>query len=680
MADPISLLYFLPPSNAAIAEASRRRLGVSTPPLSDETHTRNRPHDSDSDDSETLLPWARPTIASDDESEESRGARSEPSHMMGNASSSTGHGALGPAGLNASHLPPSPISSAESPITQNDLPSSTARTPTARRPQPTGRRNGENGSPASGESSRTTSMTSDSDADDDQARGGGRGDYTFSIYDVYGRDSVAFPNFALFKGPEVSPRGNLPSGKSMESLPNLKVDTQMRGTSPGSAGSTPEPRTPREREQSRGNANGSGSSSSQQRQNIPTNLRSPSGRRPSAAPDPRAASPGLNLASSLRKKVEAAPAPGSGGIPALPEGQQQRGPGNFDPRRRPSAANAGPPSNGAPGQQRRPGPPNGPPQRGMSNNSSAPTSPAIGQGQMGPPSFIPGQVNQQSMSSSPGFGPSSGPGPRPGMQVRGMSNSMRRRSQSVSNVNLDLANGNSLQRQTNQLPSPRSPFGPNAVAGMRSSGASGGPMRSSSDRSSERERTGSKELKKNPSNPQPGLHGGMSGLSVAYPSRSPSPLTNVSDSGRLSPSARSSPGDTQNRGGSPFDGGARPPNQIRMPNPGFRGPPGPGTPNSTGGVPSQSGMPMQMNGAPRPAKPEEPVAFDSLGFVIGSGPTFPPQPEDPEAREKWSQVLSENDLAAVRKSRKVKKMIQTGVPALVSWFGVRRPTLRQPRS
>ncbi len=58
--------------------------------------------------------------------------------------------------------------------------------------------------------------------------------------------------------------------------------------------------------------------------------------------------------------------------------------------------------------------------------------------------------------------------------------------------------------------------------------------------------------------------------------------------------------------------------------------------------------------------------FDAMGFVIepGVAPCLPPT-DDPELREKWMAVLNENDVASAKKSRKVKKLVRTGVPASI---------------
>ncbi len=55
--------------------------------------------------------------------------------------------------------------------------------------------------------------------------------------------------------------------------------------------------------------------------------------------------------------------------------------------------------------------------------------------------------------------------------------------------------------------------------------------------------------------------------------------------------------------------------------------------------------------------------FDAMGFVMEPGmPPCLPQIDDPELKEKWAAVLAEDDITAAKKSRKVKKLVRTGVP------------------
>lgn len=55
--------------------------------------------------------------------------------------------------------------------------------------------------------------------------------------------------------------------------------------------------------------------------------------------------------------------------------------------------------------------------------------------------------------------------------------------------------------------------------------------------------------------------------------------------------------------------------------------------------------------------------FDAMGFIIEPNvPPCLPQVDDPELKDKWLSVLNENDVTAAKKSRKVKKLVRTGVP------------------
>ncbi|CEH18204.1 tbc1 domain family member 10b [Ceraceosorus bombacis] len=413
-------------------------------------------------------------------------------------------------------------------------------------------------------SSLDTSGTSESGED-----GPNRRDQTFSIYDVYGRDSVAFPNFNF-----TQMNGKLGSSRNLVGASRSQDSLAPRDGAPTSGGSTPEPTTPVDRRPQAPPDPTAGSAM------IPANLRSPSGRRPNAAPVPA----GLNLASSLRRKVEAT-TPISATTPMAAYPPQGPGPlsagpqtATFDPRRRPS----GPMSAGAIPTPR----PRMAPQRGDSQDSSASAAKSVQDGSV-PPGFKPaGQPGgQQAFAQQPGV-PAVGPGP-PGAAQGGPQLRMqrpagfgdtRRRSQSVSNL----------------------------------------------------------VLKKNPSNPGPGVHGGMAGLApganLAPPgaSRSPSPLSAVS--------ANSSDGRSSDARRSP---NGPPANLPPFSNPNAR--------NASLGQPPR----MPDNG--------KPVQYDSLGFVIMDTPTRLPR-EDPEAVEAWQKVLAENNLEAARKSRKIKKMAQAGIP------------------
>lgn len=56
---------------------------------------------------------------------------------------------------------------------------------------------------------------------------------------------------------------------------------------------------------------------------------------------------------------------------------------------------------------------------------------------------------------------------------------------------------------------------------------------------------------------------------------------------------------------------------------------------------------------------------DAKGFFLGPHPPCRPEAEDREAVGKWNQILAENDLAGAKKSRKVRKLVQAGIPSSV---------------
>ncbi|CAD6893623.1 unnamed protein product [Tilletia laevis] len=198
------------------------------------------------------------------------------------------------------------------------------------------------------------------------------------------------------------------------------------------------------------------------------------------------------------------------------------------------------------------------------------------------------------------------------------------------------------------------------MAGGSGARGSGGPVRASSDRTPDRESgRGSALLRKNPSNPHPGSRGSQ--MSMAP----------VSGNGPM-----------------PGWNGSMPP----APGPGFAPPlPPPGqmgnlaAPSMLGG-PSRSPSPLSVGGggmrsaAPsmRSVVPEgnpadasaapagPPLAFDAAGFILGTQPKIPgitPVPESRDVIDKWDAILREGDLVAAKKSRKVKKMCQAGIPA-----------------
>jgi hypothetical protein len=569
-----------------------------------------------------MLPWARASKDGAPKAQESA------QHIYERPAAQRHNGVKQQLG---SHLPPSPISSQESPLTSRPTEQQQRIMGSGKTPPQSRAGRGH----LSTASSLETSATSDSgDGDDEATR---RRDQTFSIYDVYGRDSVAFPNFNYTEANGRLGAG-MPRGESNRSLPaSRSVDSLAPGggSDARSNSTTPEPRTPVDRHPQLLPDPSQASAQS-------LALRSPSGRRPSAAPDPRAnpGPGGNNMASNIRRKVEAnaassntpplmASPPRAGVSPVNPRSAPP-GVAAFDPARRPSGGAMPPPG------ARQNGPRGGPQEMMTRNHSFDATSPAHAGGPMSPPlgyradAFAaPRSVSgaPQTGSGPPGAAPG---GPQPRLQMPASYSDNRRRSQSVSNIDVAAAQGlvGPPGPASGRSTGSRSPYdvspGGEPPQGMRQS-PSFGPVRSSSDRSSVRERVGSGLLKKNPSNPGPGTHGGMPlGMSslapgllgAPGPSRSPSPLSiNSANSGG---SARSPVGE-------------RP--QLS---------------------PMSAGPPVDDG---------RPVAYDALGFVMtpdAPGAIIPR--DDPEAVKEWQKLLAENDVAAAKKSRKVKKMIQAGVP------------------
>ena len=616
------------------------RLGVTTPPLSDENHARRQREpsehsDSDSDDSDTRLPWARSSGSS---AKSSRAASTDYTHET-NATQAGGSSMLhklrdaGP----ASHLPPSPISSAESPIHARNHPSH-ARTESRGKEgttaetaynYPIPRIRAPGLGHTSNQSSVATTNTSTSESEEDAHRR----DQTFSIYDVYGRDSVAFPNFD-FRNLN-NKTGRIGSSKSTDSLsvsshPNspLMQSLGVRGLAASSGedkDSTP-------------------MSSSKQ---IPVALRTPSGRRPTAAPAPP------SMASNLRRKVEAnaaasvpshSPLPSS--FPSPIERRDSSGSnsqfGSFDPKRRPSMGNRAP-VHAAARFTPRPTMPIVTASQSSPNDSDMPVTPTAGLPAPSPLSARPplgANLHARRMQDSSAGAVSLNETPI-GLHV------------DVQPPGTDMytdKGGNSLRSPNPVLASSEGAAGPRSPL----------PIRSSSDRtSSTRERVGSGQLKKNPSNPQPGLHGGLSALAAPSPayassnggglstptgsSRSPSPLSAPSPTTSrpgLSPGLSASPGGPSPSHSATSPIGQHPPQNL----------PGPRVLSNAGSFQGFRGV--------NPAT----VSFDALGFVVGSGFPIPVPPEDPEEMEKWRQVLAENDLLGAKKSRKIKKMVHTGIP------------------
>ncbi|SPO26219.1 related to MDR1 - Mac1p interacting protein [Ustilago trichophora] len=728
-----------PPASTAPAFKTGR-FGLTTPPLSDEGHLRKqsvprRPlqaNDEDSDDSTSLLPWARHSRESSAASYSSpaastaalptrNGSLVQPSAPVRTSSAFTHEyaQAQGAHTLPAiHHLPPSPISSSESPVhaeakvTLPCITTTSSSRSNSRAANTTFTTVAGNSSAAADVASRTSCTSSNyttstnEDSDDEQGVDTRRRDYTFSIYDVYGRDSVAFPNFDFRHYGSKSSLSKLAASKSTESLTvpsqrssaatddrlQLPPSPQQRAQQPKSQ----DERAQQQPQQQSAGPMGTGGIPRRPGQlivpaasdtSIPLALRSPSGRRPSAAPDPRMAGASgvrgpLNMASSLRRQVETPPAASAAagspldavGAALAASGPSPRGPGAFDPRRRPSLANTATPA-AAPARMH---PGTLPPiYTGASAASTASTSAsASGSGSSPPASAGTATTNSQDtgFSHRPGFA-----------EAR-----QRRRSISVGTLNkvenlaLDSEGAEAAYAQASLSAQMSQPPQLNGLASVGAGGASRptfrtsasstrlrngqatspglGPVRASSDRLSERERThsghGSGLLRKNPSNPTPGLHGG-SGLHGLSPmARSTSPMSQLS-----------APSPTHEHGRRTSAASTSAASSTGLRSPGLRSPlgmPMPPAPSSAPVTPGGSGPhPNGFFGPPSPASMVSPngMGFDAMGFIIEPNvPPCLPQIDDPELKEKWIAVLNENDVTAAKKSRKVKKLVRTGVP------------------
>ncbi|MCO5613978.1 hypothetical protein L7F22_068258 [Adiantum nelumboides] len=602
------------------------RLGVTTPPLSDESHARaaiarkaSIADDSDSDnESDTHLPWARASTASNF----SAASHDTPTKENGVdlRRQSLARGTLSGkaiANLNMSNtLPPSPISSGESPLTsksaENGLPPSGSFEgviPRIRAP----------GSGHTQNQDSVSTMTTTSESEEDARRK----DHTLSIYEIYGRDSVAFPNFdfKLLNGKTNSLGARLTPTKSVESLniarstpasPLLRVDSSDLGhRQPAIA------------------------------------LRSSSNRRPTAAPPV----PTGNVASSLRRKAEAGSVSSSDhslGMTASGSGSGSFG--NFDPRRRPSMGNL----------------------RGARHQAGAgPMSPQDAR--------MPGMHGDGSnfVPPMPAAMEESGHFSRPSSDRVLGSNLMARRAQEVGSS----TDGSSIRIDTQNIPRPnnqRNDSFMRLTEGALPSPSASNFRRTSSDRTSHRERVGSGQLRKNPSNPQPGPHGGMTALMIPpttsnhsgqnnAPSRSPSPLSAQSGNGAgmrpYSPSGALSASPSNN---SQAPGLGSSPSRLPSPlSPSSQIQPPTGRQGQLGGPAEGVNSPTKMfsgaNAAFANINPAN-VSFDNMGFMIGTGPSIPVPMEDAEELKAWRQIVGENDVAGAKKGRKVKKMVHNGIP------------------
>lgn len=622
-------------NNSPSKNQRSNRLGVNTPPLSDDSHKRrqrkaSKGSDSDSDDSDTQLPWARSSLSS---TKSSRVASTDYTHETNNTqsgnSTATNHKIVNlHRELSQSHLPPSPISSAESPIhaRSNQIPAPaesrsglTNNVTTSQQHQPSTivpRIRAPGSGHTSNQSSIATTATSTSESEEDSSQ---RRDQTFSIYDVYGRDSVAFPNFDFrnlnHKG------GKLTSAKSNDSLsaaksnsPLMQNTTVMRGMPANLTLSQ---------------------DSSHFTKPIPAALRSPSGRRPTAAPAL------VPMATNLRRKVEANASPISSpiGSPDISspntEGSSTSSSqfGTFDPRRRPSLGTR---LGGHPTL----------PDLESSRQVPLPDNASVSPNALGS-NLLARRMQEASLANSK-------PNPIPG-------NLRVDTSSAIYNNQRGDASTDSARSPNRPLMNPNSPNRPmnnsNDVT-MNTNSPTFRPIRSSSDdrasTHSNNVRMSGGQLKKNPSNPQPGPHGGMMGLIAPNPafanngglttptgsSRSPSPLSFPSPSSRGSQNA--SPIGGNRMATSPVGSSAASGLSNNLPGP---------------RVLSNAGSFSALRGV-NPAS----VQFDSLGFVVGSSLSLPLPAEDPEEVKQWRQILSENDPVGARKSRKIKKMAHNGIP------------------
>lgn len=548
---------------------------------------RNRASDSDSDsdESETMLPWARPAAGSSEDE--------PPTRRNGSSSTEAVRTAL-----TQTHI--SPVESRESSNESGLSGTSGAKS--------------FGGSAIPPSPSVDSHMTSGTEESEDDDANGSRRDHTLSIYDIYGRDSVAFPNFNL--------RGITHS----DTAASLKVESDKHPTPPMA------PEHIRARVGAAGAPN----------DDVAAKLRSsPSGRRPNAAPDPRAPPPHQQaraLASSLRQQVEAtsprteappqfagpgygnragaASAPNTPAMAQHPDGglRGQPVPVTFDPRRRPSGLQNGP--GGPPGpppqqqqqqgqpQQRQQPPPLRIPTRSNTGSLTSPSSGAPGSATspMGPPQGIP----RPGQAIPAGFGPGS----------------------FITAARGDRGSGASSPGSVGSTSS--APAGPTSASAASPTGsyfppsvmASVGPKRASSDRTSQRERVGSGQLRKNPSNPSPGSYGGgppsIRGANGSVDVLSPPPSSGLAVSRSPSPLG--------------------PASRAHSPN---------------GSMASRGTAPQH---------PQQPRAYDAKGFILGSGVPCRPETEDGDVLRKWQAILSENDLTAARKNRKVRKLVQAGIP------------------
>lgn len=156
---------------------------------------------------------------------------------------------------------------------------------------------------------------------------------------------------------------------------------------------------------------------------------------------------------------------------------------------------------------------------------------------------------------------------------------------------------------------------------------------------------------------------------------SPPPGTNGIPSGASSPRSagdgispglrEGAPPPAAERGAAPQSSGV-----ARLPSP-------VGPPNVSAGRGSIAPSPTSTVG---PSPTQQQFKYDARGFILGTGPPCRPEGDNPEAIEKWNQILAENDVAAAKKSRKVKKLIQAGIPTSLrgkAWLFLANASVRR---
>ncbi|CAO1635882.1 unnamed protein product [Parajaminaea phylloscopi] len=562
----------------------------------------------DSDDSDTILPWARPPVSA---------KSSQPSDRVDTSAAAAARVQVrGPSGLEVEE--PSPVESrggystgsGHKSVGSGHIPNSP---------------------------SQDSNITASTDESEDDFSAGSRRDHTFSIYDVYGRDSVAFPNFSL--------QGMLPASETAQSI---KLESEKHPTPPLAP------------EHVRANMLEARIAPTG---DVAARLRaSPSGRRPNAAPDPRAPPhQGRAVASNLRYQVEAN-SPQSDVAPELP--LPPAGP-------RPALSSASAP--GSPALVQNDARLSGP-RSGLAPIDTS-RQPPFADARQGQPPHVLSHLRIPQQGTIPA-GPRSSESPSSAVAMpQGVPRPGQTLPTGFGPGGFIPANGNEVRSGS---PGPRgmqgelmsaSPTGSHLPPGVLNAV---GPKRASSDRTSQRERIGSGQLRKNPSNPSPGSYGG---------SPIPAPRSRAGGSfvDVLSPPPRSV-------------GGSRSPSPLATSPAGTIGKlPSPIDPSMMSRSVSPAGslpVPMSrpngaalgaMNGRSASYGPSSP-GFDAKGFRLGLGPPCRSETEDADAVAKWREIIADNDLTAAKKSRKVRKLVQAGIPASIrgqAWLFLSNASVRR---